>query len=148
MPSLNDALIAVTEGVRAAINDPAVDVADHPGSFSEAELGRMASKTRAVRVALSTVPETTVAGPGHLIAQLVFTVYIICSDTQTTPKHQACLALAEILLKAAPHQRWNTTYLQPVLPTSIAADNLYNTDIERKGVAMWGMAWQQGYKDT
>lgn len=147
MPSLNDALLAVTAGVRAIINDPQVDVADHPGTFTSAELGRIVTKTRAVRVALATIPEITVTGPGHLKAMLDFNVFIICGDTREISRQQAGLELAEILLKAVPLNRWNTTYLQAALPTSLAVDNLYSDILERKGVAMWGLAWQQGYKD-
>ena len=145
MASLHSALTAVTDGIVAAL-DPQIDVAQHPGRFTEAELERLVLKKRAVRVAIEGLPEVSVTGPGRIQAQLTLSAFICCGDSLAAPRHQAALALVESLLHLIPHQRWGVPCLRPALPASLRVDNLYNGEINRKGVALWAVAWRQGYQ--
>jgi hypothetical protein len=146
MPTLHEATLAICEGLKAAVNDPQVDIADHPGQFTTDELRILARKRRAIRVALSNVPELTVNGPGQIHAQPSFSAAIICTDSPGLPRQQAALALVQTVLSALPHARWATEYLGPVLPKSISADNLYNGDIDSQALAVWSINWTQGFK--
>ena len=146
MATLHDALIEITAGIRQAL-DPSIDVDQHPGRFTEAELGTLVLKKRAVRVAIEAVPQVSVNGPGAIQAQLLMSAFVICGDSAVAPRHQAALTIVHQLLGHIPHQRWGTQYLRPALPASLTVDNLYNGEIDRKGIALWGVAWQQGYQD-
>ena len=151
MATLHDALSAVTAGIEAALaaasGGPPPDVDQHPGRFTEAELGALVLKKRAVRVAIEAVPQVQVTGPGAIQAQLLLSAFVICGDTLTAPRHQAALALVHQLLQAIPHQRWGTSYLRPALPASLQVDNLYGGEIGSRGVALWAISWQQGFID-
>ena len=146
MATLHDALIEITTGIKQAL-DPSIDVDQHPGRFTEAELGTLVLKKRAVRVAIEAVPQVSVNGPGAIQAQLLMSAFVICGDSAVAPRHQAALTIVHQLLGHIPHQRWGTQYLRPALPASLTVDNLYNGEIDRKGIALWGVAWQQGYQD-
>ena len=152
MVTLHDALSAVTAGIEAALaaasGGPPPDVDQHPGRFTEAELGALVLKKRAVRVAIEAVPQVQVTGPGALQAQLLLSAFVICGDTLTAPRHQAALALTDTLLAALPYQRWGVSYLTAVLPASLRADNLYSGEINGRGVALWALSWQQGFTNT
>ena len=150
MATLRNALTTVTQGLAAAL-DPVtggapLDVAEHPGRFTEAELGQIVMKKRAVRVAIEAVPQVSVSGPGHIQAQLLMSAFVICGDSAAGPRHQVAIDLIEQIALAVPHQRWGVSYLRPVLPASLTIDNLYNGEIDAKGIALWAIAWQQGYQ--
>jgi len=148
MAALHDALAAVTAGIEAAIGDPRVDVASHPGRFTEAELERLILKQRAVRVGIEQVAELQTQGPGQVRAQILFAAFVVCGDSLAAPRHQAALALTDTLLAALPYQRWGVSYLTAVLPASLRADNLYSGEINARGVALWALSWQQGFTNT
>ena len=118
MAALHDALAAVTAGIEAAIGDPRVDVASHPGRFTEAELERLILKQRAVRVGIEQVAELQTQGPGQVRAQILFAAFVVCGDSLAAPRHQAALALTDTLLAALPYQRWGVSYLTAVLPAA------------------------------
>ena len=145
MATLRDALTAITTGIKAQL-DPAIDVAEHPGRFTEAELGQIVLKKRAVRLAIEAVPQVTVPGPGGIQAQLLISAFVICGDSAAGQRHQVALDLVQELLVNIPHERWGTNYLRPALPASLSVDNLYNGEIDAKGIALWAIAWQQGYQ--
>ena len=145
MATLRNALTTITAGLAAAL-DSSIDVAEHPGRFTEAELGQIVLKKRAVRVAIEAVPEVTVTGPGGIQAQLLMSAFVICGDSHAGPRHQVAIDLIEQIALAVPHQRWGVSYLRPALPASLTIDNLYNGEIDAKGIALWAIAWQQGYQ--
>ena len=149
MATLRNALTTITEGL-AAVLEPvtggaAIDVAEHPGRFTEAELGQIVMKKRAVRVAIEALPQITVTGPGHIEADLLVSAFVICGDSAAGQRHQAAIDLVEQIALAVPHQRWGVRYLRPAMSSTISVDNLYNGEIDAKGVALWAIAWQQRY---
>jgi hypothetical protein len=146
MPTLHDATLAIAAGIKATLDDPPLDIADHPGQFTPAELRVLARKRRAIRIALNGVPELSINGPGQFAATPSFSAAIICTDITGTSRQQAALDLVQDILVLLPHERWGTTYLGPVLPKSISAANLYNGDIDSQGLAVWTIQWQQGFK--
>ena len=143
MASLPDALTAITAGI-AGLLDPKVDVASHPGRFTEAELERLILKARAVPVGIEQVTDLQTQGPGGIRAQLVVSAYIVCGDSPAAPRHLAALGLVDSLLAGIPYQRWGTPWLTAALPASLRADNLYSGEINAKGLALWALSWQQG----
>jgi hypothetical protein len=146
MATLRDALTSITTGITQVL-DPDIDVAEHPGRFTEPELGQIVTKKRAVRVAIEALPQVNISGPGKIQAQLLMSAFVICGDSHIGPRHQVALDIVHQLLRAVPHQRWGQTYLRPALPASLSVDNLYNGEIDRRGISLWAIAWQQGYQD-
>ena len=145
MATLRDALTTITTGITSFL-DPSIDVDQHPGRFTEAELGQIVMKKRAVRVAIEAVPQVNVTGPGGIHAELLMSAFVICGDSHAGPRHQVAIELIEQIALALPHERWGVSYLRPALPASMTIDNLYNGEIDAKGIALWAIAWQQGYQ--
>ncbi|KEQ12965.1 hypothetical protein GZ77_21295 [Endozoicomonas montiporae] len=69
--------------------------------------------------------------------------YVICSDTSDAPRHKSALAITEAIVELLPFNRFGENNLKPVSPASISAENLYSGEIDRKGIALWGISWEQ-----
>ena len=139
----NEALEAVSNHLATALNQRCNDVQSHPGRFTEAELTRLLTANKAVRVAIENTQSVTVTGQGIQQARLLMAAYVICSDTRTAPRHEAALTIAEAIIEQLPFNRFGTLNLRPIEPKTIAAENLYSGEIDRKGIALWGISWEQ-----
>lgn len=148
MGTLTAALTAITAAITAAL-DPAIDVQEHPGRFTEEELGRIILKHRSVRVAIEDLPALTVDGTGLRGAEVQFTAVVICADRKGSDRHQAALNIVEALARLLPYQRWGQPEaFQALQPSEIVARNLYGGDIQGKGIAMWAVSWTQATRNT
>lgn len=139
----NEALKAITDYMEAALVNHTTDVASHPGRFTEAELSRLLTARKAVRVSIENTQSVSVNGQGIQEASLLMAAFVICSDSNTEPRHQSALLLTEAIIEQLPFNRFSTDYLKPVKPSSISAENLYSGEIDRKGIALWGISWEQ-----
>lgn len=139
----NEALQTITDHLEAALVNHTTDVASHPGRFTEAELSRLLTGRKAIRVAIENTQSVSVNGQGIQEANLLMAAFVICSDTKEQPRHQSALLLTEAVMEQLPFNRFGTSYLKPVKPSSISAENLYSGEIDRKGIALWGISWEQ-----
>ncbi len=139
----NEALQSITDYLETGLVSLTTDVASHPGRFTEAELGRLLTARQAVRVAIENTQSINVNGQGIQEASLLMAAFVICSDSKAQPRHKSALALTEAIIQQLPFNRFNTDYLKPVKPTTISAENLYSGEIDRKGIALWGISWEQ-----
>ena len=140
---INEFLDAVTSSVASQVSALCKDVEKHPGRFTEEELVRVATKSRAVRVAVEDILEVKVSGMGKKSYRLLMAAFIICSDKAGPDRTESAIEIAEKLISVLPRNRWDSQDYQPVLEASINAQNLYNGEINRKGVAMWAVTWHQ-----
>ena len=144
----NDALDAVTSHLKNLLVDEAKDVESHPGRFTQDELKRLLTKKRAVRVAIEQSPSLTVTGQGFRDVTLIMAAYVICSDAKESDRHKSALSLVETILQELPFCRFGTDNLMPVNAGTVTAENLYSGEIDRKGIAMWGVSWELTVKNT
>ncbi|MDA9095414.1 hypothetical protein N9J88_03360 [Porticoccaceae bacterium] len=144
---INDALATITAAIKTLLTKHCSDVESHPGRFTEVELTRVARSKSAVRIAVEDIVEIQVNGLGKRRTTCLMTAFIICSDAQQQGRSEKAIELAEIIISALPRNDWNSESLQIVLESSISAQNLYNGEINKKGVAMWVVSWQQVIKN-
>lgn len=145
MATLADALTTVTAGIATLL--PGIDVATHPGRFTQAELTTLILRQRAVRIAIEQIGELATQGTGQIRAQLVFSAYVVTADSAAAGRHDAALAIVDTLMTAIPFQRWSVNFLAPALPASLRADNLFSGEVNAKGITLWAIGWQQGYQN-
>jgi len=148
MASIDSALTTVTQGIQAALPD--IDVAEHPGRFTEDELGRTLTKKQAVRVAIERINSFEAQGNGVVNAEIQFAAFVICSDKKGEDRHQTALVLIEQLAGLVTFARWNKPdTFRAANPADIAIDNLYSGPLSNgKGIAMWVVTWNQQIRST
>lgn len=113
----------------------------HPGRFNLEELKRIATKLPAIRVALMSSPQLKQVETGEKEAVVRMAAFVITGDRRGLPKDDAALALVEALLVLVPGQRWS---MKGVLDAAnVKADNLFSGKVDRQGVAMWAITWEQ-----
>ncbi len=144
----NQALQAITAHLQQQLASQTRDVTSHPGRFTETELSRLLTKKTAVRIAIENTQRITVTGQGLREARLLMAAYVICSDTTATPRNESALALTEAIVSLLPFNRFGADNLKPVEPGTISADNLYSGEVDRQGIALWGVSWEQVVKQT
>ena len=144
---INDALTTITAAIKTLLAEACPDVESHPGRFTEVELTRVARSKAAVRIAIEDIVEIKIDGLGKRKTTCLMTAFIICSDSQQQGRSEKVIELAEIIISALPRNNWNSESLQVVLEGSVSAQNLYNGEINKKGIAMWVVSWQQVIKN-
>lgn len=143
---LNDALATITDQLDTHLEG--VDVASHPGRFTEAELGSIVRQRNAVRVAIEDLPQLTVAGNGLRQVDARFIAFVMCSDRAGSDRHEGALDLIERLIGLVVYARWgNESMFASVAPANISCANLYSGDtFDGKGLAWWAISWTQTIK--
>lgn len=136
-------LIACRDGIVAAIKAaiPALkEVKSHAGRFDLAELQRLAAKAPAVRVACLGVLSAK-ATPGCVEITVSWAAFVIAKDQRGLKRDAAALALITAIMPTIPGNLWGLDNVDA--PDKIRADNLYSGKLDQKGVALWGVRWQQ-----
>lgn len=144
MGVINSALDIITEQLCEKFGSD-IEVKDHPGRFTDDELGRILRKPKAIRVAVEQLPELKVEADGIRGATARFIVFVLCSDTKGEDRHRAALDIVEELAAFVVYNRWGRPDMfQAVSPSTIAAENLYSGEISTgKGLAWWALTWTQ-----
>ena len=143
----NDTLDAITDYLKRELSDTVKDVSSHPGRFTQGELSKLLLKKRAVRVSIEQSPGLNITGSGWRDARLILAVYVICGDAKESDRHRAALDITERIITLLPFNRFDTDFLMPVVGNNISADNLYSGEIDKKGMSMWGISWEQAVKN-
>ncbi|EGG93496.1 hypothetical protein IMCC1989_1152 [gamma proteobacterium IMCC1989] len=117
------------------------EVSLHPGRFNLDELKRIGTKAPAVYVSLMGTPTVKRIETGENEVYIRLAAFIVTRDERKLPKDEAALAIVESLLVVIPCQRWGLKNTSDAV--NVKADNLFNGSIERKGVAMWAITWEQ-----
>jgi hypothetical protein len=141
--AINPYLEAVTTAIKTALVDACKDVESHPGRFTEAELKRISLSRRAVRIAVEDILETQVSPMKRVSYRLLMAAFVICSDRDGPDRSESAIELVEKVISVLPRNRWNSDDYKPVLESTISAQNLYSGEIEKRGIAMWAITWNQ-----
>jgi len=148
MASIDTALATVTQGIASYLPD--IDVSEHPGRFTEDELGRTLTKQQAVRVAIERINNFNAQGNGIVEAEIQFAAFVICADKRGEDRHKTALVLIEKLAGLVTYARWDRPEtFRAAIPDEIAIDNLYSGPLSNgKGIAMWVVTWNQKIRAT
>lgn len=118
-----------------------ITVQSHAGRFDAAELQRIATQSPAIHIACLSVTEID-QGIDGISATLTWGAFITAKDKPGTPRDVGALAIVNALVRYVPGQRWNLDQSEG-RPHRINANNLYAASIDKLGVAMWAVTWQQ-----
>lgn len=129
---------AIVAAIQAELG-PDVTVEAHGGRFDRAELARYSKRAPAVLVAALGFPR--VAERPRARPSVQFAAFVVCRDAPGASRDTQALTLAEALVRLIPGNRWSLDDLEAPEPPS--AQNLYNGDIDRLGIAMWAVSWRQ-----
>lgn len=131
---------AIVDGIKAKL--PAgVTVETHRGRFDSAEeVKRFGAKAPAVLVACVRIPfnDTTPSMPR---INACFAVFVVTADKPQLPRDAGALALVESIQGVVSGNTWGRDDTSE--PTSIDARNLYSGAIDRMGVAIWVITFDQ-----
>lgn len=119
-------------------------VDSHPGRFNLDELKRIATRLPAVRVALMGMPTVNRLETGENEAVIRMAAFVVTGDRRQLPKDESALAIVESLLVFIPGQRWGLKGAMDA--RGVKADNLFSGKVERQGVAMWAVTWEQSLR--
>ena len=130
---------AIVNAIKTALPD-LYTVEAHGGRFDLKELTRWGKQAPAVLVAAVSVPAIA-DGPTN-IAEVRWVAYLVTRDTPQATRDVAALDFSEALLRLVRKNTWNLDNTQN--PTRVAAENLYSGQLDRHGIALWAVSWQQG----
>ncbi|KAB7624323.1 hypothetical protein [Alkalilimnicola sp. S0819] len=133
--SFRDAVVA---GISQALTELKSCEA-HGGRFDEKELRRYALRAPAVLVAVRRIP--ALAAENEITPTLTCAAFVVTRDARGRPRDAAGLALVEALLQVVANNTWGLDWAHR--PQRLEADNLYSAALDKQGVALWGVAWQQ-----
>lgn len=126
-------------------------VVGHGGRVSLEELRRIAlpaSAPAALVVVLGGDVERE-GGGGTGVCEAQVAVFVACLGDSQTLRDAEALTVAEAVLVQAVRNAWDFDDAQA--PARIRADNLFSGRIDRHGVALWAVRWNQrvnvGYED-
>lgn len=115
----------------------------HPGQFNLNELKRITTLLPAVRVAVLNTQTISLVGNGEKDIPLQLAAYVITEDG-TSPKDESAMEYVESLLELIPGQRWGISGVTDA--KNIQAQNMFTTDADIYGVAMWSVTWEQSIR--
>lgn len=138
---MNELLAAICSDLSRQLPDLAV-CAPRDGHFDAAELRRAAVRAPAVYAAcLGASRVRAAASDRHVYADLQLALYIVASNAQGLPRGEAARNLANALLLYIPRARWGSAGIGKA--DELRADNLYSTEIDARGAALWSLRWTQ-----
>jgi len=148
MGNIAQALTTIVDQLQVAIGTD-VEVKEHPGRFTEDELGKILIKRKAVRIAIEGFPKIDVQGNGLRLAQVRFNAFVICADLKGEDRHKVALEITEQLAGLITYATWDDPVkFASVSPATVAIENLYSGDLSNgKGIAWWAISWTQAIRN-
>ena len=137
---INQLLSAITNTIHGHLPD-LEDVSTHAGRFDLTEVKRIANRLPTVKVALMEAREFKSVETEQRDVSLRLAAFVMVSDSRKLPKDEAAINIIETLSLLIAEQRWG---VDGVLAASgIKASNLFSTQTDRQGLAIWGITWDQ-----
>lgn len=127
--------------VNAFVSVAGITVQSHAGRFDATELQRIAAQTPAVHLACLNLTDLD-TGTDGISATITWGAFITVKDKPGTPRDVGALAIVNTLAIYVSGQRWNLDQSEGI-PQRITANNLYAAHIDKMGIAMWAVTWQQ-----
>lgn len=113
----------------------------HPGRFDLAEIKRVAANAPAVFVAALATGQQELNG-GDVQAPVSFAAFIVTKNQPQKSRDSIVLEIVNALLVLTDSNDWDSADVVEN-PTNIRGQNLYSASIDKNGIAMWAVTWQQ-----
>lgn len=114
----------------------------HGGRFDVEELKRVSRKTPAVFVAVLGLRDV-VERNGDFQATVAWGAFAVAKDNPGLRRDLAAAALVDRLTMIVPDNTWGLEDECLRRPQGIRGDNLFSASVNKLGVAMWAVTWQQ-----
>lgn len=142
MSTTNELLNAIKDDLKGRLSQlKTCEV--HPGRFNLKELKRISAKTPALLV--SSLGTAKVLNPGTGQAKPVkqLAIYLVTKASPQLSAEEACRNLVDALelYLEAESPRWGLTGIGQ--PQAVRSDNLYSSEVDKNGVMLWAVTWQQ-----
>lgn len=137
LETLRDAVVAT---ISAAVG-PEIACEPHGGRFDAAELKRVSTKAPAVFVAVLGYRDLAYAN-GLYQANVAWGAFVVARDRRGVHRDLVATAVMDRLALIVPEQTWSTDACLGT-PQAVRGDNLFSSGVDKLGVAMWAMTWQQ-----
>ncbi len=79
---------------------------------------------------------------GDFYATVSWAAFVVTRDTRTAKRDLGAVALVDTLARLVPGNRWGLEASRSV-PENVRGDNLFSATVDKAGVAMWAVSWQQ-----
>lgn len=138
-------IIDVLNAIKAAINSALPELRRcevHGGRFDLAELKRVATQTPAVFVSLLGTPLVANAGTTEQDIELNIAIYVVTSDKVQLPRSVSIINLTQAIMMLIDMNQWQLTGKRGC-PKDMSSQNLYSGDIDKNGIAMWAISFNQ-----
>jgi len=111
----------------------------HGGSFNREELARIALQSPACLVAI--MGGQLERQGGQPVANPYIFAFVVTRGTSDEKRDKAALVLVEAVAGLVVRNGWS--YAHARAPDSMRIENLYSGDIDKQGIALWSVSWQQ-----
>jgi hypothetical protein len=113
----------------------------HGGRFSIDELKRYSVRSPAVLVC--NLDGKTRNEGGSKVSSRRWAVFIITRGISQKKRDAQVIVIVQEVLELIPNNRWGDTNAH--IPQDIVDKNLFSADIDKLGVSLWVITWEQGY---
>ena len=120
---------------------PKLNVSAYQGRFDLDELKRLSIRLPALQIAILSIDNVETVETDERDMRLQLAAFVLTRDHKRLEREAAALAIVERLALLIPYQRWN--YSKALIPTNLQVDNLFSGPIDKQGVALWAVSWQQ-----
>lgn len=138
--SLIEQRTAIVAAVKAVCPE-LVDCQSHGGRFTLDDFKRIAQRTPTVRVGCLGIRDMVNDGAGGIDATATWGIFVITTDKPQLPRDGGALILVNAIATIIPDNLWNNTATG--YPEGTRGDNLFSSQLEGIGVALWAITWQQ-----
>lgn len=116
--------------------------AAHGGRFDKEELQRIGTKAPAVFVSCLSFGGAE-GETGETTAPVKWFLFIVTKDAPRQDKDELAMDMAEALVAHIVGNDWDLGGVAIEEPTQIVGQNLFSTELDKKGVAMWAVSFTQ-----
>ena len=111
------------------------------GRFDVNRLKRTGIQTPAVLISLMGLRQSQgYAGPVHTYTA-DFAAFVVTKDAVGLKRHEAAGAIVQAVLRLTPDNNWGQSGVGHAM--DVQATSLSNEELEKQGVALWGVSWTQ-----
>lgn len=132
---------AIIDAVKAAVPGLQDHVEAHGGRFDLDEIKRLAAKSPSMLVACLGVLSARANSAGETEAVCKWAAFVLTTDKRAVPRDVGALTLVAAVLPVIPDNRWEVDGVN--VPRNVRADNLFSTALDKIGVALWAVTWDQ-----
>ena len=142
MSRVNTLLQAIVDQVKADADfSELMTVETHGGRFSFDEIKRLAKKAPCLLVSCLEIPALDDGAQGDNEHQLKIVMYVLTRDAAGVSKDISSVAIVEKALRHFKDEEWGFDWTLPA--QNFVARNLYSNQIDKIGLSLWGIGFDQ-----